>query len=131
MRLRAARAAKNCAYCLSATEGFTRIAGSRLERTTAEVTAAASASNSAQTLKQPPKTGSSESIATRYWENALEASTLRLFERHFRPSHSDIGSTGQTLKENPMKKLVIAVALVIASASPVLAEGFPNVYMTR
>jgi hypothetical protein len=27
-----------------------------------------------------------------------------------------------------MKKLVIAVALVIASASPVLAEGFPNVY---
>jgi|GEM_PF-2330454 hypothetical protein len=30
-----------------------------------------------------------------------------------------------------MKKLVIAVALVVASASPVLAEGFPNVYMTR
>ena len=30
-----------------------------------------------------------------------------------------------------MKKLVIAVALVIASASPVLADGFPNVYMTR
>ena len=30
-----------------------------------------------------------------------------------------------------MKKLIIAVALVVASASPVLAEGFPNVYMTR
>jgi hypothetical protein len=30
-----------------------------------------------------------------------------------------------------MKKLVIAVALVVASASPVLAEGFPNLYMTR
>ena len=30
-----------------------------------------------------------------------------------------------------MKKLVIAVTLVIASASPVLAGGFPNVYMTR
>jgi hypothetical protein len=30
-----------------------------------------------------------------------------------------------------MKKVVIAVALVVASASPVLAEGFPNVYMTR
>jgi hypothetical protein len=30
-----------------------------------------------------------------------------------------------------MKKLVIAVALVVASASPVLAEGFPNYYMTR
>jgi len=30
-----------------------------------------------------------------------------------------------------MKKLILAVALVIASASPVLAEGFPNVYMIR
>jgi hypothetical protein len=30
-----------------------------------------------------------------------------------------------------MKKLIIAVALVVASVSPVLAEGFPNVYMTR
>ena len=30
-----------------------------------------------------------------------------------------------------MKKLIIAVALVVASASPVLAEGLPNIYMTR
>jgi hypothetical protein len=30
-----------------------------------------------------------------------------------------------------MKKLIIAVALVVASASPVLAEGFPNPYLTR
>jgi hypothetical protein len=30
-----------------------------------------------------------------------------------------------------MKKLIIAVALVVASASPVLADGFPNAYMTR
>jgi hypothetical protein len=30
-----------------------------------------------------------------------------------------------------MKKLMVAVALVVASASPVLAEGFPNVHMTR
>ena len=30
-----------------------------------------------------------------------------------------------------MKKLILAVALVVASASPVLAEGFPNVYLTR
>jgi hypothetical protein len=30
-----------------------------------------------------------------------------------------------------MKKLIIAVVLVVASASPVLAEGFPNPYMTR
>jgi hypothetical protein len=30
-----------------------------------------------------------------------------------------------------MKKIILAVALVVASAAPVLAEGFPNVYMTR
>ncbi len=33
-----------------------------------------------------------------------------------------------------MKKIMLAVALVMASsaiAAPVMAEGFPNVYMTR
>jgi hypothetical protein len=30
-----------------------------------------------------------------------------------------------------MKKLLIAVALVVASASPVLADAFPNSYMSR
>jgi hypothetical protein len=30
-----------------------------------------------------------------------------------------------------MKKIMLAVALIVASAAPVLAEGFPNVYMTR
>jgi hypothetical protein len=30
-----------------------------------------------------------------------------------------------------MKKLILAVALVVASASPVLAEGFPNPYLSR
>jgi hypothetical protein len=30
-----------------------------------------------------------------------------------------------------MKKLFIAVALIVASAAPGMAEGFPNVYMTR
>ena len=30
-----------------------------------------------------------------------------------------------------MKKLILAVALVIASAAPVWAEGFPNAYMNR
>ena len=30
-----------------------------------------------------------------------------------------------------MKKLILAVALVIASAAPVLAEGFPNTYMNH
>ena len=29
-----------------------------------------------------------------------------------------------------MKKLFIAVALIVASAAPVMAEGFPNAYMT-
>jgi len=29
-----------------------------------------------------------------------------------------------------MKKLIIAVALIIASAAPVMAEGFPNAYST-
>jgi hypothetical protein len=30
-----------------------------------------------------------------------------------------------------MKKLILAVALVISSAAPVLAEGFPNTHMNR
>ena len=30
-----------------------------------------------------------------------------------------------------MKKLIIAIALVVASAAPVMAEGFPNLYMTH
>jgi hypothetical protein len=29
-----------------------------------------------------------------------------------------------------MKKLIIAVALIVASAAPVMAEGFPNAYST-
>ena len=30
-----------------------------------------------------------------------------------------------------MKKIMLAVALIVASAAPVMAEGFPDVYMTR
>ena len=30
-----------------------------------------------------------------------------------------------------MKKLILAVALVVASAAPVMAEGFPNAYHTQ
>ena len=30
-----------------------------------------------------------------------------------------------------MKKLILAVALVVASAAPVLADTFPNSYMCR
>jgi hypothetical protein len=29
-----------------------------------------------------------------------------------------------------MKKLIIAVALIVASAAPAMAEGFPNAYST-
>jgi hypothetical protein len=29
-----------------------------------------------------------------------------------------------------MKKLIIAVTLIVASAAPVMAEGFPNAYST-
>ena len=30
-----------------------------------------------------------------------------------------------------MKKLLIAIALIVASAAPVMAEGFPNAYETN
>ena len=30
-----------------------------------------------------------------------------------------------------MKKLILAVTLVVASAAPVMAEGFPNAYLSR
>jgi len=30
-----------------------------------------------------------------------------------------------------MKTLIIAVALVVASAAPILADGFPNAYQTQ
>src|SRR5262245_42989202 len=72
----------------------------------------------------------SETIAVRYWERPSASTILALFERQF-------GQPGERQRNRPrprrtpMKKLIIAVALVVASASPVLAEGFPNVYMTR
>lgn len=30
-----------------------------------------------------------------------------------------------------MKKIMLAVALIVASAAPVMAEGFPNAYSQR
>jgi hypothetical protein len=30
-----------------------------------------------------------------------------------------------------MKKIMLAVALIVASAAPVMAEGFPNSYQTH
>jgi hypothetical protein len=35
---------------------------------------------------------------------------------------------GQNIGETEMKKLVIAVALVVSFAAPAMAEQFPNVY---
>ena len=35
---------------------------------------------------------------------------------------------GQNIGETEMKKLVIAVALVVSFAAPAVAEQFPNVY---
>jgi hypothetical protein len=73
---------------------------------------------------------SSETIAIRYWERPGASTKLALFERTIWPTGRTPTQPAKT-KENPMKKLIIAVALVVASASPVLAEAFPNVYMTR
>jgi len=50
-----------------------------------------------------------------------------MFERHSWPAPAEPHINRPNPKENPMKKLI----LVIASAAPVLAEGFPNYYMTR
>ena len=30
-----------------------------------------------------------------------------------------------------MKKIMLAVALIVASATPVMAEGYPNPYQTQ
>jgi hypothetical protein len=30
-----------------------------------------------------------------------------------------------------MKKIMLAVALIVASAAPAMAEGFPNLYQTQ
>ena len=82
------------------------------------------------TALAPPNALSSETIATRYWEKALASSILVLFERTIWPAGRTLIQPAKT-RRTPMKKLIIAVALVVASASPVLAEGFPNAYMTR
>ena len=36
-----------------------------------------------------------------------------------------------TLKEIEMKQLLIVLTLVVASAAPAMAEGFPNLYHTN
>jgi hypothetical protein len=36
-----------------------------------------------------------------------------------------------TLKEIEMKQLLIVLTLVVASAAPAMAEGFPNLYQTN
>jgi hypothetical protein len=42
----------------------------------------------------------------------------------------NFGSTGRS-KEIPMKQIMLAVALIVASAAPVMAQGFPNLYQTQ
>jgi len=38
---------------------------------------------------------------------------------------------GHQFGETPMKKLFIAVALVVSFAAPAMADNFPNVYATH
>jgi hypothetical protein len=47
-------------------------------------------------------------------------------------SRSNASSTGQQSisQENPMKKLFLAVALVVAFAAPAMAQNFANPYAT-
>ena len=49
------------------------------------------------------------------------------------PGHlvGTVYSQGQQLKEiSSMKKILVAVALIVASAAPALAQEFPNSYAT-
>jgi hypothetical protein len=74
---------------------------------------------------------STESIANRYWEFGGRGSSYLSFERpHGRPAEPEF-KPGHTQRRLPMKKIMLAVALIVASAAPVMAEGFPNPYQTQ
>src|SRR3989337_4317320 len=51
--------------------------------------------------------------------------------RRFPERLPDPALTDTLTGDTTMKKIMLAVALIVASAAPVMAEGFPNVYMTR
>jgi len=55
--------------------------------------------------------------------------TYRSFQSSHVASRSDLSNPRATqIGETPMKKLLIAVALVVSFAAPAMAENFPNVY---
>ena len=50
---------------------------------------------------------------------------------HSWPSVRNVRPPTATLKEIEMKQLLIVLTLVVASAAPAMAEGFPNLYHTN
>ena len=73
------------------------------------------------------------SIAKRYWSNEGSSDYLSLV----RSAHGqlvatiDRQATNRIDKRTPMKKLFLAVALVVAFAAPAMAGEFPNLYATN
>ena len=52
-------------------------------------------------------------------------------EPHGQPAGTSLTPRPPNLGETPMKKLLIAVALVVSFAAPAMADNFPNVYATH
>ena len=52
-------------------------------------------------------------------------------EPHGQPAGTSSSPKATKLGETPMKKLLIAVALVVSFAAPALADNFPNLYATH
>jgi hypothetical protein len=78
-----------------------------------------------------PDAESTESIAKCYWEiRRTRSNYLSFGGQIWQPVRTEM-KPDNTQRRTLMKKLILAVALVVASAAPVMAEGFPNVYMTR
>lgn len=58
--------------------------------------------------------------------------TYGSFQSGYVASRSDLSQPKATqIGETPMKKLLIAVALVVSFAAPAMAENFPNVYASH
>jgi hypothetical protein len=78
-----------------------------------------------------PGTESTDTIANRYWEFRGRRSSYLSFERtHGQPAERKI-NPAKAQRRLPMKKIMLAVALIVASAAPVMAEGYPNPYQTQ
>jgi hypothetical protein len=52
-------------------------------------------------------------------------------KRTFKAIRSERPTPQASLKEIEMKQLLIVLTLVVASAAPAMAEGFPNLYQTN